>query len=59
MNLSVLLAGVTAMPVDDVSATVGGEEGTATSAYQIWNAVRVPYYTLYHSILPTIYTLPY
>ena len=39
------------MPVDNVSATVGGEEGNATSAYQIWNAVRVLYYTLYHSIL--------
>lgn len=50
MNLSVLLAGVAAMPVDYVSATVGGEEGTAMSAYQIWNAVRVPYYTVYYPL---------
>ena len=57
-NRSVLLSVVTAMLVDSASATVGGEEGNATSAYQIWNAVRVPcnliYYTTHY-----IYPLPY
>ena len=50
-----LLPVVTAVLVDSASATVGGEEGNATSAYQIWNAVRVLcnliYYTTHYNTI--------